>query len=62
MANATSLANRIEAIFDEEEPEQSWMDNRVRYRYLFESLTKAGLSVFSKIFKVIALNLSRNLD
>jgi hypothetical protein len=30
MANATSLANRIEAIFDEEEPEQSWMDNRVR--------------------------------
>ena len=29
MANATSLANRIEAIFDEEEPEQSWLDNRV---------------------------------
>ena len=35
MANATSLANRIEAIFDEEEPEQSWLDNRVRpFRFM----------------------------
>ena len=35
MANATSLANRIEAIFDEEEPEQSWLDNRVgRFTHL----------------------------
>ena len=29
MANATSLANRIEAIFDEEEPEQDWLEHRV---------------------------------
>jgi hypothetical protein len=29
MANATSLANRIEAIFDEEEPEQAWLENMV---------------------------------
>jgi len=29
MANATSLANRIEAIFEEEEPEQAWLEHQV---------------------------------
>ena len=29
MANSTSLANRIEAIFDEEEPEQDRLEHRV---------------------------------
>jgi hypothetical protein len=32
MANATSLANRIEAIFEEEEPEQDWLEHRVSRR------------------------------
>lgn len=30
MANATSLANRIEGIFDEEEPEQCWQNGRCK--------------------------------
>ena len=57
MANATSLANRIEAIFDEEEPEQDWLEHRVIPDFFKVKVTgsipaKASVSNKPSLFRV----------
>lgn len=50
MANATTLINRIEAIFTEEEPQISWMDNQVGHQS-FEHLQVCKMKLVTFLHK-----------